>query len=218
MKNGWLKQLLDFAPLLVFFGFYKWQDIFYASGALIVATWASVILTWFIFHKVEKAPLITAVVVTIFGSLTLIFHSDVFIKWKVTAIYAIFAVVLIAMQLFTPKTLMERMLGKELSMPATNWKKLNIAWVIFFLACALGNIYVAFSLSQETWVNFKVFGLTVLTLVFTVASVFYIWNNRLPEDEPEEVSTQNDPQETSDNITNQASKPIHHDGARSKSE
>ena len=162
MKNGWLKQLLDFAPLLVFFIFYKWQDIFYASGALIVATWISVGLTWLIFHKVEKAPLITAIVVTIFGTLT------------------------IAMQLFTPKTLMERMLGKELAMPATNWKKLNIAWVLFFLACALGNLYVAFSLSQETWVNFKVFGLTILTLIFTVISVVYIWNNRLPEEETKE--------------------------------
>lgn len=183
MKNGWLKQLLDFAPLLVFFICYKWQDIFYASGALIIATWISVGLTWLIFHKVEKAPLITAVVVTIFGSLTIGFHSADFIKWKVTAIYAIFAAVLIGMQLFTPKTLMERMLGKELKMSAGNWQKLNIAWVIFFVACALGNIYVAFSLSLETWVNFKVFGLTILTFIFTIASVAYIWHHRLPEEQ-----------------------------------
>ena len=217
MKNGWLKQLLDFAPLLVFFIFYKWQDIFYASGALIVATWISVGLTWLIFHKVEKAPLITAIVVTIFGTLTIAFHSDVFIKWKVTAIYAIFALVLIAMQLFTPKTLMERMLGKELAMPATNWKKLNIAWVLFFLACALGNLYVAFSLSQETWVNFKVFGLTILTLIFTVISVVYIWNNRLPEEETKEESTESHTSETSDNGTTSTSKVLHkHETSKSE--
>lgn len=217
MKNGWLKQLLDFAPLLVFFIFYKWQDIFYASGALIVATWISVGLTWLIFHKVEKAPLITAIVVTIFGSLTIFFHSADFIKWKVTAIYAIFAVVLIAMQLFTPKTLMERMLGKELAMPLANWKKVNIAWVIFFFACALGNIYVAFSLPEETWVNFKVFGLTILTFIFTIASVVYIWNNRLPEEQSEGEVTQSDEQSLSDNMTNQVSKSTSHD-AHSKSE
>lgn len=217
MKNGWLKQLLDFAPLLVFFIFYKWQDIFYASGALIVATWISVGLTWLIFHKVEKAPLITAIVVTIFGSLTIFFHSADFIKWKVTAIYAIFAVVLIAMQLFTPKTLMERMLGKELAMPPANWKKANIAWVIFFFACALGNIYVAFSLPEETWVNFKVFGLTILTFIFTIASVVYIWNNRLPEEQSEGEVTQSDEQSLSDNMTNQVSKSTSHD-AHSKSE
>ena len=118
--------------------FINGKDIFYASGALIVATWISVGLTWLIFHKVEKAPLITAIVVTIFGILTIAFHSDVFIKWKVTAIYAILRLVLIAMQLFTPKTLMERMLGKELAMPATNWKKLNIAWVLFFFSLCAG--------------------------------------------------------------------------------
>ncbi|QAV24520.1 septation protein A [Proteus hauseri] len=209
MKNGWLKQLLDFAPLLVFFVFYKWQDIFYASGALIVATWISVVLTWLIFRKVEKAPLITAVVVTIFGSLTIAFHSADFIKWKVTAIYAIFAAVLVGMQLFTPKTLIERMLGKELKMPAANWKKLNIAWVIFFVACALGNIYVAFSLSLETWVNFKVFGLSILTFIFTIASVVYIWNNRLPE--PEEESEHSAEQNLSDEKSAQAAKSLHHD-------
>ncbi|HCH50190.1 MAG TPA: septation protein A [Proteus sp.] len=209
MKNGWLKQLLDFAPLLVFFVFYKWQDIFYASGALIVATWISVVLTWLIFRKVEKAPLITAVVVTIFGSLTIAFHSADFIKWKVTAIYAIFAAVLVGMQLFTPKTLIERMLGKELKMPAANWKKLNIAWVIFFVACALGNIYVAFSLSLETWVNFKVFGLSILTFLFTIASVVYIWNNRLPE--PEEGSEHSAEQNLSDEKSAQAAKSLHHD-------
>lgn len=209
MKNGWLKQLLDFAPLLVFFVFYKWQDIFYASGALIVATWISVVLTWLIFRKVEKAPLITAVVVTIFGSLTIAFHSADFIKWKVTAIYAIFAAVLVGMQLFTPKTLIERMLGKELKMPAANWKKLNIAWVIFFVTCALGNIYVAFSLSLETWVNFKVFGLSILTFIFTIVSVVYIWNNRLPE--PEEEPENSTEQNASDENLAQAAKPLHHD-------
>lgn len=217
MKNGWLKQLLDFAPLLVFFVFYKWQDIYYASGALIVATWISVVLTFFIFHKVEKAPLITAIVVTIFGSLTIAFHSADFIKWKVTAIYAIFALVLLFMQFFTPKTLMERMLGKELSIPPANWKKLNFAWVLFFVACAIGNIYVAFSLSEETWVNFKVFGLTILTFIFTIASVAYIWTKRLPEEQSVQASIDNSTQHHSDNMTQHDAKSAS-DDTNSKSE
>lgn len=87
----------------------------------------------------------------------------------------------------------------------------------FLFACALGNIYVAFSLAEETWVNFKVFGLTILTFVFTIASVVYIWNNRLPEEQTENEATENSEHELSDNMTKQASKPTSHD-AHSKSE
>lgn len=76
---------------------------------------------------------------------------------------------------------------------------------------------MAFSLPEETWVNFKVFGLTILTFIFTIASVVYIWNNRLPEEQSEGEVTQSDEQSLSDNMTNQVSKSTSHD-AHSKSE
>ncbi|MDR3433730.1 MAG: septation protein A [Rouxiella aceris] len=177
-----MKQLLDFLPLIVFFVFYKLYDIYVASGALIAATALALILTWLKYRKVEKMTLITFVMVAIFGTLTLVFHDDLFIKWKVTVIYVLFSGALLFSQLILKKPLIQRMLGKELTLPDTVWGKLNIAWAIFFLLCGLANIYVAFWLPENVWVNFKVFGLTVLTLLFTLLSGIYIFRH-MPEEE-----------------------------------
>ncbi|SFN54688.1 septation protein A [Xenorhabdus japonica] len=177
-----MKQLLDFLPLVVFFIVYKMYDIFYASGALIAATGLTLVISYLIYRKVEKSSLITFAMVAIFGTLTLAFHSDLFIKWKVTVIYSIFALILFISQWIMKKPLIQRMLGKELKLPDFVWNKLNMAWAVFFLACALANIYVAFWLPQDIWVNFKVFGLTALTLVFTVLSVVYIYRH-LPREQ-----------------------------------
>ncbi len=172
-----MKQFLDFLPLIVFFAFYKLYDIYVASGALIAATALALIFTWLKYRKVEKMTLITFIMVAIFGTLTLVFHNDLFIKWKVTVIYALFALALLISQLVLKKPLIQRMLGKELTLPDKVWSTLNVAWAIFFLACGLANIYVAFWLPQSVWVNFKVFGLTVLTLVFTLLSGIYIYRH-----------------------------------------
>ncbi len=126
--------------------------------------------------------LITFLMVLVFGTLTLVFHNDLFIKWKVTVIYALFALALLISQWVLKKPLVQRMLGKELTLPDKVWSNLNLAWAVFFLACGLANIYVAFWLPQSVWVNFKVFGLTVLTLVFTLLSGIYIYRH-MPEEQ-----------------------------------
>ncbi|MEE4481999.1 septation protein A [Serratia ficaria] len=177
-----MKQFLDFLPLIVFFAFYKLYDIYIASGALIVATALALVFTWVKYRKVEKMTLITFLMVLVFGTLTLVFHNDLFIKWKVTVIYALFALALLISQLVLKKPLVQRMLGKELTLPDKVWSNLNLAWAVFFLACGLANIYVAFWLPQSVWVNFKVFGLTVLTLVFTLLSGVYIYRH-MPEEQ-----------------------------------
>ncbi|HFD2067780.1 septation protein A [Serratia marcescens] len=177
-----MKQFLDFLPLIVFFAFYKLYDIYVASGALIVATALALVFTWVKYHKVEKMTLITFLMVLVFGTLTLVFHNDLFIKWKVTVIYALFALALLISQWVLKKPLVQRMLGKELTLPDKVWSNLNLAWAVFFLACGLANIYVAFWLPQSVWVNFKVFGLTVLTLVFTLLSGIYIYRH-MPEEQ-----------------------------------
>ena len=172
-----MKQFLDFLPLIVFFAFYKLYDIYVASGALIVATALALVFTWVKYRKVEKMTLITFLMVLVFGTLTLVFHNDLFIKWKVTVIYALFALALLISQWVLKKPLVQRMLGKELTLPDKVWSNLNQAWAVFFLACGLANIYVAFWLPQSVWVNFKVFGLTLLTLVFTLLSGIYIYRH-----------------------------------------
>ncbi|EQB99510.1 intracellular septation protein A [Photorhabdus temperata subsp. temperata M1021] len=133
-----MKQLLDFLPLVVFFVVYKMYDIFYASGALIAATGLAVAITYFIYRKVEKSSLITFIMVAVFGTLTLAFHSDLFIKWKVTAIYALFALALLVSQWFMKKPLIQKMLGKELILPEFVWSKLNMAWALFFYCLRTG--------------------------------------------------------------------------------
>ena len=177
-----MKQFLDFLPLIVFFAFYKLYDIYVASGALIVATALALVFTWIKYRKVEKMTLITFLMVLVFGTLTLVFHNDLFIKWKVTVIYSLFALALLISQLVLKKPLVQRMLGKELTLPDKVWSNLNLAWALFFLLCGLANIYVAFWLPQNVWVNFKVFGLTALTLVFTLLSGIYIYRH-MPEEQ-----------------------------------
>ncbi|MEI7288875.1 septation protein A [Dickeya dadantii] len=185
-----MKQIIDFIPLIVFFVCYKLYDIYVASGALIAATAAALLLSWFIYRKIEKMMLLTFLMVAVFGTLTLVFHNDQFIKWKVTIIYTLFAVALLFSQFVMKKTLIQRMLGKELSLPEMVWAKLNISWAIFFLLCGLANIYIAFWLPQSVWVDFKVFGLTGLTLVFTLLCGVYIYRH-LPA-EPEKTENESD--------------------------
>ncbi|HEY0210237.1 septation protein A [Acerihabitans sp.] len=176
-----MKQFLDFLPLVVFFVFYKLYDIYIASGALIAASALVLIYTWIRYRKVEKVTLLTFIMVAIFGSLTMYYHNAEFIKWKVTVIYGLFAIALLVSQFMLGKPLIQRMLGKELTLPARVWNNLNIAWALFFLACGAANIYIAFWLPQSVWVNFKVFGLTGLTLVFTLLSGVYVYRHMTEE-------------------------------------
>lgn len=177
-----MKQFLDFLPLAVFFAVYKLYDIFAATKALIVVTAVVLIYSWIRYRKVEKMALITFVLVAVFGGLTIALHDVEFIKWKVTVIYALFAAALMFSQWFMKKPLIQSMLGKELTLPQGVWSRLNIAWAIFFILCGLANIYIAFWLPQDIWVNFKVFGLTALTLIFTLLSGVYIYRH-MPQDD-----------------------------------
>ncbi|CAJ0991816.1 septation protein A [Pantoea sp. Nvir] len=174
-------KLLDFLPLLVFFIFYKIYDIFVASALLIITTGLALAVSWVFYRKIEKMNIISFVVVTIFGTLTLVFNNTEFIKWKITVIYSLLALVLLYSQFFMVQPLIKSLLGKEIQLPETSWRRLNIAWTLFFLICGLINIYVVFRLPESSWVNFKVFGLTGLNLLFTFISGFYIWRQILQQ-------------------------------------
>ncbi|KLV09066.1 hypothetical protein ABT56_02375 [Photobacterium aquae] len=171
-----MKQLIDFIPLLIFFVLYKTHDIYVATAALIAATAIQVAIAWFKHRKVETMQLVTFVIVTIFGSLTIFLHDENFIKWKVTIIYILFAGGLAVSQ-WLGKPFIKNMLGKEITLPDTAWRKLNTAWVLFFVVCAVVNVYIAFTLPLDVWVSFKVFGLLALTLIFSLASGGYIYHH-----------------------------------------
>ncbi|RWX55319.1 septation protein A [Photobacterium chitinilyticum] len=179
-----MKQLIDFIPLIVFFILYKTHDIYVATGALIAATAVQLVLTWFLYKKVEKMQLITFIMVAVFGGLTLFLHDDNFIKWKVTIIYTLFAGGLAVSQ-YLGKPLIKGMLSNEINLPELIWKQINVAWMLFFIICAIINVYVAFRLPLDVWVNFKVFGLLALTLIFTLATGGYIYHHMPKETDTE---------------------------------
>ncbi|MBW3694759.1 septation protein A [Vibrio sp. T187] len=175
-----MKQILDFIPLIIFFALYKMYDIYVATGALIVASAIQIVLTFMIYKKVEKMQVITFLMVAIFGGMTIFLHDENFIKWKVTIVYALFAVGLTVSHLIG-KSAIKGMLGKEISMPDAAWSKINWAWVLFFTVCAIVNVYVAFNLPLDVWVNFKVFGLLAATFAFTLLTGVYIYKH-MPKD------------------------------------
>ena len=179
-----MKQFFDFIPLLVFFAVYKFYDIYTATAALMVVTVLQIAITWFTLRKLEKMHLITLAMVLVFGGFTLFFHDDVFIKWKVTVINLLFSAALLVSQFVLKKPLIKQMLGKEMQLPDAIWSRVNLAWAGFFAVAAATNTYIAFHLPQEVWVNFKVFGLLGMTLLFTVATVFYLYRH-LPAEQEE---------------------------------
>ncbi len=167
----------------MFFAVYKFYDIYTATAALMVVTVLQIAITWFTLRKLEKMHLITLAMVLVFGGFTLFFHDDAFIKWKVTVINLLFSAALLVSQFVLKKPLIKQMLGKEMQLPDAIWSRVNLAWAGFFAVAAATNTYIAFHLPQEVWVNFKVFGLLGMTLLFTVATVFYLYRHLPAEQE-----------------------------------
>ena len=182
-----MKLLLDFLPIVLFFVAYKLADIYVATGVLIVVTLAQVGWSWLRQHRVEKLPLITAGLVLVLGGATLVLHDPIFVKWKPTVVNWLFAVAFLASRFIGRKTLLERMMGGQLELPAPVWVKLTFAWAIFFLAMGVANLYVAFTFDENTWVNFKLFGMLGLTLVFVLAQAAYM-SRHLKIDTPSKES------------------------------
>ncbi len=183
-----MKLLFDFLPIVLFFiaykyggGIYHWNGQEYEIAGIYVATVvmiiASIIQTsysWLRHRKVEKSHLITLVLVLLLGGATVWLQNPDFIKWKPTAVNWLFAVVFLFAQLFTDKSLLERMMAEHIQLPTTIWRRLNTAWVLFFIGSGIANLYVAFNFDEATWVNFKLFGLLGLTILFVIGQSVYL--------------------------------------------
>jgi len=176
--------LFEYLPLVIFFIVYKFVDIYWATGSLIILAAAQIIFYLIKKEPIPKRTLIFFVLIAVFGGLTIFLHDDTFLKWKVTIINLFFAVALIVSDKFFNKNIMKDFLGEALTLPENIWGKLNIAWALFFALCAFLNWYVAFNFDQDTWVNFKVFGLTGLMFVFSIGSVLSLFKY-MPDDEDE---------------------------------
>ncbi len=180
-----MKFLFDLFPILLFFVAYKMYDIYVATAVAIGAAFVQTALFWLKHRKFEKMHVITLGILIVFGGLTLILRDPVFIKWKPTVVNWLFGASFLGSQFIGERPLVERMMGHAITVPGPVWRRLNWAWVLFFIAMGLINIYVAYNYSEETWVNFKLFGMMGLTLVFVFAQAFYLGRYMVPDEENE---------------------------------
>jgi intracellular septation protein len=163
-----MQLLFDLFPVVIFFVAYKLADIYIATGAIIVAVILQIGLQYGLKRKVSTMALVSSVLVLVFGGLTLLIHDKAFIQWKPTVVNWLFAVAFLASQFVGGKPIVQRMLGEQIHLPAAAWTRLNLSWVAFFVVMGAANIYVAYTFAESVWVNFKLFGVLGLTVVFVV--------------------------------------------------
>jgi intracellular septation protein len=209
-----MKLLYDFFPVLLFFLVYKFygaipadvihginpllpltltpgdhQDaIFLATAVAIVASFAQVGMYWLRHRRFETMHLVSLVLITLFGGATLFFHNPDFIKWKPTAINWLFAAAFLGSHFIGRKPLVERLMSHAITVPPVIWRRLNIGWIGFFFISGALNIWVAYQFSQEVWVDFKLFGLLGLSIVFIIGQAFYL--ARFMQETPSEEKQQ----------------------------
>jgi intracellular septation protein len=206
-----VKILLDFLPILLFFGMFKYADGhadwaarfatdhlgFMVSGGVVGATEAPVLLATLVAivattaqiayllirrRKIDMILWVSFAIVVVLGGATIWFHNPTFIKWKLSVLYWALALALWISQSFFRKNLLQSLVGDQLVLPAPVWQRLNLAWIAFYALMGLLNLYVAYNYSTSAWANFKVFGATGLMLAFMVAQGFYV--SRYLEPEP----------------------------------
>lgn len=169
-----MKLLFDFFPILLFFITFKFYGIYTATAVAMFASAFQVGLYWIKHRRFETMHLVTFGCVLLLGGATLLFHNDLFIKWKPTAIYWIFAVLFIATQFIGSKPLIQRLMEEKLTLPAPIWLRLNVSWAIFFALMGIANLYVAYHFSTDIWVDFKLFGSLGFTIIFVLLQALYM--------------------------------------------
>jgi intracellular septation protein len=163
--NPILKLVFDLGPLALFFYANARYDIFVATGAFMVAVVAALAASYLLTRHLPIMPVVTAVIVVVFGGLTLVLHNDTFIKIKPTIIYVLFAGVLLGGLLFG-KSFLGIVFDSLFHLTDEGWRKLTVRWSLFFLALAVLNEIVWRNTSTNVWVDFKVFGVAPLTFVY----------------------------------------------------
>ena len=199
-----MKLLYDLFPIILFFVSYHQADKIIANtpvggwidpsqpeqvAATIIATTIAIVASfiqvggyWFKHHRFEKMHIVSLSLITVLGGITIVLGDPAFIQWKPTLLNWVFAAVFLGSQYIGEKSLVQRMMGGQIELPAAIWAKLNISWVIFFILSGAANLYVAFfyglDMDEKTrmdiWVDFKLFGLMGMTFVFVIAQGFYL--------------------------------------------
>jgi intracellular septation protein len=163
--------------------------IIFATLILIIASLVQNILHWLLYRRLEKMHVISLGILVVFGSMTVILKDPDFIKWKVSIFNWIFALAILGSQFIGKKPLIERMMSHAISVPTAIWKKINFSWGMFFAFIGILNLIIAFKFAgenDENWVNFKLFGILGLTIVFMIAQGIYL--SRHAEEVPEKIT------------------------------
>jgi intracellular septation protein len=177
-----MKLLFDFLPIIVFFVVFKFFGIYVATGAAIIVSVLQVASHWFKYRNVQSLQLISLILIVVFGGSTLLLHDVMFIKWKPTVLNWVLALAFIGSR-FTSKTIIQRLMESNINLPQTVWRQLNMAWVVFFTLMGIINLWVAYHFDTNTWVNFKLFGMLGLTLIFAILQAIYLARHMPPPNE-----------------------------------
>tara|TARA_B100000315_G_scaffold239757_1_gene258895 strand:- start:121 stop:660 length:540 start_codon:yes stop_codon:yes gene_type:complete len=166
MKNIY-KLIIDIGPLAVFFIFYTRSDLQSAILPFMIATVIAVLFSYTLEKKIPVMPTVGAIIILVFGGLTIYFDNDVFFKMKPTIINLLFAGILYG-GIVLKKPLLRYLLGAALKLQDEGWSILTKRWIGFFIALAILNEIIWRTQSTDIWVNFKVFGILPITFIFTI--------------------------------------------------
>jgi intracellular septation protein len=168
--NPFVKLALDIGPLLLFFVINSKFGIFAATGAFMAAVVVALAVSYAMIRRFPVMTVVSAIIVMVFGGLTIFLHDDTFIKVKPTLIYLLFAVVLAGGLIFR-KPLLSVVFDSMFHLTDEGWRKLTIRWSVFFFVMAALNEIVWRTQTTDFWVSFKLFGFVPLTFVFAMAQL-----------------------------------------------
>jgi intracellular septation protein len=178
-----LKLLLDLGPLILFFAAFKFGDIFVATAVFMAATLTALAIGYATTRKISPMPLVTAVIVLVFGGLTLYLKNDIFIKMKPTVLYAIFGAVLLGGLAFN-RLFIKAVFAQAFELDEMGWRKLTWRWGFFAFAIAILNEAVWRNFSTAIWVDFKVWCVIPLIMLFALAQTPLVMKHQIEEPPP----------------------------------
>ena len=192
-----MKILFDLFPVILFFGVFKIAGsnpddtqaisaaigyqadpahlpVLFATATAIIATLFQIVWVKVKHGKIDTMLWVSFAIIAVFGGATLLLHDEAFIKFKPSALYWLFAAILLFSKIFFKKNLIRSMMEDKMRLPERIWNQLNLAWSGFFLMLGILNLYVAWNFSTDTWVNFKLFGASGIMLIFIIAQAMLV--------------------------------------------
>ncbi len=178
-----VKLAMDLGPLILFFAAFKFADIFVATGVFMVASIASLAIGYATTRTLSPMPLITAIIVLIFGGLTLYLKNDTFIKMKPTVLYAFFGIILLGGLAFN-RLFIKAVFSEAFELDEEGWRKLTWRWGFFALGLAVLNEIIWRHFSTSIWVDFKVWAIIPLIFLFALAQTPLVMKHQIEEETP----------------------------------